>query len=537
MAQFAEKDIGRRAGEARKKLDAWRGLMQESIDFCFPNRDAISGHERGQRTASENWDGTAPAAVLKFADRMMEFTPPGGEFIVLEPGPFAELVAGQKDLVELRTELRKVAAMCNAAVQSGGFFNAASEMYLDYAVGVGGMIVNEANLLDSSAIARFAAVPLGTFYVEDGPYGTAERRWRWFSLPLNEIGIMWRDAKMPDDWTRKLADGGKPAESPVDLIEVEYFDHDLADSGEPWRYEVYCKPTGSRAHHRMVERTGATTQWLTPRHSKRAGESMGRGPIVAALPDIRTANKTVELVFRAIALNLLGIWMAEDSSVNPNVVKLAPGVVIPVRSAGGPNGPSLARLDTGAFRPDFASLILEDVRTNIKRGLMDAQLPPLEGPVRSATEVAARLRELALDMPGSYGRIIDEFIVPLVQRLIDIMHRRGLLKDKVVVDQLLIKVSVSSPLAREQRMAEVERLVQWVEMVNAIGGRELVMVVAKLEDIPARLAELMGIDPALVNDKKERQAAQQNMAQVVAMSQGGGASPIPAQPAGPALAA
>lgn len=535
MAKLTADQIGRLQQTARKNLNQWLTTIQEAVDLAFPNRDATREAARGQQLASENWDGTAPQAVLKFADRMMEFTPPGGEFIVLEPGPFAELISDGGNLATLREELQRVGAMCNAAVQSGGFFTSTHEMYLDWAVGIGGQIVNEADVLDPSAIARFEAVPLGTFYVEDGPGGRVHRRWRWPQCPMGMVTTWWRDAKLPEEWTRKMAEDttGKSAEKAVNLVEVEYFDWDATGKdAKPWCYAVVCKAGGGESWHTLVERRGRTSQWLTPRYAKRAGESMGRGPLLSALPDIRTANKVVELTFRAIVINLLGIWLAEEGSVNPNVIRLQPAAVIPVRRTGGPNGASLQRADTGNVRPDFAAIILDDVRMNIKRGLMDAMLPPETGPVRSATEVAARLRELALDMPGAYGRIIDEFIVPLVQRLIDIMHRRGLIPNRLVIDQLLVKVSVSSPVAREQRMAEVERIVQWLEMLQALGGRELMLVGAVLEEVPEKLADLMGIDRKIVQDEAARRKMQENMAKVVAAQQQA-AGPTQTQAPGP----
>ena len=56
-----------------------------------------------------------------------------------------------------------------------------------------------------------------------------------------------------------------------------------------------------------------------------------------ALPDIRTANKVVELILKNASIAVTGIWQAEDDGVlNPANIKLVPGTIIPkaVGSAG-----------------------------------------------------------------------------------------------------------------------------------------------------------------------------------------------------------
>jgi hypothetical protein len=531
VADLSAATIGSLSKDAAVKRDQWLGMIREALEFAFPNRSALHGAKAGQELASANWDSTAPLAVQRYAERMMEFTPPGTDFIVLEPGPFAEMLVKSGDMPELKRELKNTAAMVNAALQAGSFFIAAHEMYLDHAVGIGGMVVSEADALDASAVARFVAQPLGTFYVEDGPDGRAHRRWRWFEMKISEISQMWPDATLPEVVQISLAGLSEAARErrTVKLIELEYFDWDKRDADEPWSYAVVV--AWGHGWHDLVRRQRSTSQWLTPRHTKRAGESMGRGPLITAMPDIRTANKVTEMTFRAIALNLLGIYTVTEKGANTLAIRLRPATFIPVRSNGGPTGPSIARLDNGNFRPDFSAIILDRVVENIKRAHGDAALPPIEGPVRSATEIAARLRELALDDAGAYGRIMAEFIVPLVQILLDILRRRGWIRSKFAIDNLLVKVSVSSPVARAQRMADLERIIQWLEILKSLGGLQLMMIGAHLDRVPEKIAELLGVDMDLVQDEKQREQSQKSMAQVIGMQMGGPAAGD--QPPGP----
>jgi hypothetical protein len=62
-------------------------------------------------------------------------------------------------------------------------------------------------------------------------------------------------------------------------------------------------------------------RWL-----KAPGEIYGRSPVMKALPDIKTANKVVELILKNASIAVTGIWQADDDGVlNPANIKLVPG--------------------------------------------------------------------------------------------------------------------------------------------------------------------------------------------------------------------
>ena len=82
-------------------------------------------------------------------------------------------------------------------------------------------------------------------------------------------------------------------------------------------------------------------------------------------------------------------------------------------------------------------------------------------------------------------------------------------------------------------MREVATLVEWLGMLQQLGGRELMMVGALLEDVPAKLAELMGVDPELVRPEtgpKGRDKAQENLARVMGAQMQGAPAGAPAPP-------
>ena len=86
---------------------------------------------------------------------------------------------------------------------------------------------------------------------------------------------------------------------------------------------------------------------------------------MTALPDIKTANKVVELILKNASIAVTGIWLADDDGVlNPANIKLVPGSIIP--KAVGSSG--LTPLQApGRF--DVSHLVLEDLRARIRHAL------------------------------------------------------------------------------------------------------------------------------------------------------------------------
>jgi hypothetical protein len=90
-----------------------------------------------------------------------------------------------------------------------------------------------------------------------------------------------------------------------------------------------------------------------------------------------------------------GVYTAADDGVlNPQNIQIKPGSIISVARNGGPQGPSLTPL---ARASDFnvSQIVINDLRMNIKKIMMDDTLPPDNMSARSATEIAERTRELA----------------------------------------------------------------------------------------------------------------------------------------------
>ena len=170
--------------------------------------------------------------------------------------------------------------------------------------------------------------------------------------------------------------------------------------------------------------TFETNPYIIFRWSVASGEQYGRGPVLRALPDIKTANKVVELVLKNATIAVSGIWQADDDGViNLSNINLTPGAIIP--KAVGSSG--LTPLSSGA-NFDVSQIILTDLRDRIRHTLLADRLGLLSEKEMTATEILARNADMARILGATYGRLLHEFIHPLVERGLQILSRRGVIE-------------------------------------------------------------------------------------------------------------
>jgi hypothetical protein len=210
-----------------------------------------------------------------------------------------------------------------------------------------------------------------------------------------------------------------------------------------------------------------------------------------ALPDIRTANKVVELVLKNASIAVTGIWQADDDGVlNPATIRLVPGTIIP-KAVGSSGLTPLAA--PGRF--DVSQIVLDDLRARIRHALLADRLGPVDGPRMTATEVMERAAETAGLLGATYGRLQGELLTPLVLRGLSILARRGEVPD-LMVDGRLVDLQHRTPLAQAQAQRDVRSVLRWLEGVQALGPEGATAVDGAA--VARWLARSFGVPPALV---------------------------------------
>jgi hypothetical protein len=481
-------EILRRAEKAQRDKDLFEALYTDAYEFALPQRQLYGyydGNSKGAKKMSRVFDSTAINSTQRFANRLQSgIFPPQRKWCRLEPGTDVPIEQRDQAQAIMDVYMEKMFAV----IKQSNFDIAIGEFLLDLAVGTACMMVQPGD--DISPI-NFTPVPMFLVAYEEGANGTVDKIYRRMRMKAEAIQQQWKDAVF-SDYLQQMIDS-KPTED-IDLMEATVYDAERGD----WCYHVIEVKTKEE----IVYRRMLSSPWVISRYSKIAGEVYGRGPLLTAMPDIKTLNKTLELLLKNASLAVAGVYTAADDGVlNPQTVRIVPGAVIPVARNGGPQGESLRALPrAGDF--NVSQIVINDLRANIKRTLLDESLPPDNMSARSATEVVERMKELAQNLGSAFGRLINETMIPLVSRILQVMDERGLVNMPLKVNGLEIKVSPVAPLAMAQNMEEINNIVQFMQLTSTMGQEGMLAV--KTGELIDYIGDKLGIPSAVRNTAAER---------------------------------
>jgi hypothetical protein len=512
------KDIIGRHQKALSRKDNWRSIYEDCYRYALPQRNLYDGFYEGgvpgQNKMNVVFDSTAIDSTQRFANKIQSgLFPPYKKWCRLEPGN--EIPEANKQEVQMALDMYLDKLF--SVLRQSNFDLAMGEFILDLAVGTAVMLVQPGD--DINPIV-FTPVPQYLVALEEGPYGSIDNVYRRMKVRGEAILRQWPDASIPDPVLELMKN--KPGED-VELLEATIYDLEMG---------TYCYHViHEKSQSELVYRDMDNSPWIVSRFTKVAGEVYGRGPLVSALPDIKTLNKTKELLLKNASIAISGVYTASDDGVlNPQTIKIVPGAVIPVARNGGPQGASLAPLPrAGDF--NVTQLVINDLVISIKKMLMDESLPPDNMSARSATEVVERMKELAQNLGASFGRLITETMVPIIKRTLMIMDEKGMIEMPLKVNGLEVKVIPVSPLAKAQNMEEVNEAMQLFQMCQALGPGGMSTV--KPDAIADFIADKLGVSSNLRTTNEEREMIQQQamqMAQAQAMQMQGGQGGPPGSP-------
>jgi len=500
MARITPQDIIKRQEKADARKETWRTIYEECYEFALPQRNLYSGHYEG-RTAGQNkmarvFDATAINSTQRFANRIQSaLFPPYREWCTLEPG--------NEIPQERRSEIRQALDIYNTRM-----FDVIRQTNFDLAI----MLIQPG---DGDAPVRFVPVPQYLVSLEEGPHGTVDNVYRKLRLRGEAIQRQWPDAKIPKQMQDVI---DKKPDEEIDLIEATVFNVEE---------DMYCYhliwAKDKTMSSELVYRTMPISPWIVSRFMKVPGEVYGRGPLVTALPDIKTLNKVKELVLKNASLAVSGVYTAADDGVlNPQTIQITPGAIIPVARNGGAQGESLRPLRSAT---DFntSQLVINDLVMNIKKMLYDDSLPPDNMSARSATEIVQRMKELSQNLGSAYGRLITEAMTPIVRRVLYVMDQMNIIDLPLEVNGLQVKVVPTSPLAQAQNMEDLDSVLQFAQIAQAFGQAGQMAI--NQEEMLTYIAEKMGVPQNLLNSPEQKEQMMMEMQQMMAQQQQAAALP------------
>ena len=452
---------------ALQERNVWEPTWQECYEYALPQRESI--FTPSATKSNKLYDATAPDAVDQLGALMLsQLTPPWLNWFHLTPGTELETET-QNNLIP---QLEKMTTCLQNHFDRSNFAMEIHQCYLDLiTVGTACLMFEEAPFGSTSAF-HFSAVPLSQLCLAEGPTGKLNQIFRNIQLDYTSFVERFGHEVLSTDNIVK-ANKESTFLNVIECIEPE--------ANGTFAYTVFLDPNCqqfSNSGDPIVLKTAHydTSPFIAFRWLKAPGEVYGRSPVMKALPDIKTANKVVELILKNATIAVTGIWLAEDDGVlNPTNIRLTPGAIIP--KAVGSKG--LTALESpGKF--DVSQLVIKDLREHIRHALLGDRLGQVNTPGQmTATEVLERSDEMILILGATYGRLQSELLMPLIERAVSILRKRGEIPD-IYIDGQYIKISYQSQRAQKQAKANADNGLVWLNEIAKLGEAALSQI-----DIPA----------------------------------------------------
>jgi len=506
MAKSSE--IIKRFEKARGRKALWDELYRDAQEYSAPHRETFDEQTKGQSKdgAQLVFDSTAQDSVMSGVSNLhSSLTPPMKRWIELKAGTSLQ---GNDNI---GANLKAITDVLFSNLHNSNFDTQITESYQDLFIGTGALLVFEG---DKNKPFNFVNVPLSQLFLEEGPHGRIDTAFRCFKLTARNIEKQWPDAKIDTELSEQIAE---TPDKEMKFIEatvperVEIFDRRVDDLVEVDGYKYYVLEENSKKV--IVERSMRSSPWIVFRWSNLPGEIYGRGPILTALPAIKTLNEQVKILLQAASIATLGMYtVADDGIVNLDNIKLGGGALIPVTSNGSQmQGETLKPLQT-AGNPNLAQLIIENQQSQIKRILFGDPLGDVNLPVKTATEVSLRQQELAKRIGSAFGKLQFELISPLVNRLLDILDSLGLIDlGEFKVDGNNLAIEHISPLAQAQDEEDILKGIRYIQTIGEMYGPQVAMGIAD----PFAFARWLGEELNVPEELKPTEEAEQQIKQAL----------------------
>jgi len=393
---------------ALDEREIWLSRWKTAMRYTIPTDDS---------DLSTLFDATASDAVDNLAASMYSLlTPPESLWVNLvkesEESPNAEIATN----------------VLRAHLNDSNFYTVIHQCYTDLVVlGTACLFMSE-NPIGADSAFSFTAIPMKDIALLPGAV------FHTTSMPACDILEKYPNITLPNNLKDTIKTN---PQTPIKLVQS------LIGAD----FVAWLDIGGDLENNIVARGTFETNPYIIFRWSLVSGEIYGRGPVLRALPDIKTANKVVELVLKNATIAVSGIWQADDDGViNLNNINLTPGAIIP--KAVGSSG--LTPLHSGADF-DVSQIVLRDLRDRIRHTLLADRLGLLSDKEMTATEILARNSDMIRILGATYGRLLHEFIKPLCERGLQILSRRGLIEEiSLHSDAELKYLAPIAQMAREE---------------------------------------------------------------------------------------
>jgi len=482
----------------------FEAIYQEAYDLVLPNRRP-GGVGKAKHPTLQIFDMTGPNSAMHCAGEIQRQIFPAATPFIAEAGPLLANRLKPDEVKVLNRGLASVASFVYPFFKTGDFDTSVHEMCTDLTIGTGVLLPMRGPSINEPL--RFVCIPQDEVAVGQDAWSRINYASWKRQLGREAIVEAWPKGIFTAEFKKQAKD--KP------YAEVALYQDFYRLPDGRWRFCAYLETDGGF----IVEETTRTQPIAVARFYRWPGEAYGRGPVLFALPTIKTANKAQELALKAAAIQMLGIWgYRAGGTFNPDTVRVGPGEMWPMQSTGGILGPDVQRLDPAGGRIDIARMVISNQQQQIREALLDTRIFDDGGTPPSASEMALRAAQNAKVHLGAYGRLNRETVAVIVPRAMEILNDWQLLPNLMTFNELLVTLHINSPMAAALKADELSASVNYWQLVASTVGPE--RVGEKISEaryleraratmlVPPDIATTPDEEAAAVKANAERQAQQ-----------------------------
>ena len=479
----------------RSKRTVWESHWRTLAYYCLPLKNNINNEQiPGELLPPDVYDSTAIYSAQIFASGLYAYlTNPASRWFSLGFADPRLNKSKQKWLREQEDIIYQVLASSN-------FYQPVHELYVDLIVfGVANMYAEE----DPDDYVRFYCRDLGESCIAENSRGVVDTNIRSFKLTARQAVEKWGIGKVSEEIKKKVLEQKEDELSDfIHVVSPRYVrDASKSDSVNlPWEsvyIDVKAKKILSNGGYKEFP-------FFVPRFMKRSDSPYGYSNSMIALPDIKMVNSMAYTILKA-----------EEKMIDPPLQGPDDGYILPLdtsagalnyhRSDLGENDRFMPLYDTRIHNLDAAIGEESTRREAIQKAFfVDLFLLMVNRPKMTATEIVQRVDEKMLILSPMLGRLMKEFLQPVISRTFSILSRQGIIQVPEELWGQQYNIRYVSPLARAQRAAETRSIVEYIDLVTEMSQvKPEILDTIDFDKVGKELAGLEDIPPSILRSDDE----------------------------------
>lgn len=419
--------------------------------------------------------------------------------------------------------LEEVASRIYYALQDSNFNLEAAETYTDLC-SMGSSVILEEFTGDAGSVElEFASIPVKECFFAEDHKGNIHEFYRRLNWTPTQIKTKFGD-KIPEHIEEACAAGKMDRHEVVFCVfcrgKGEYAE-DRQGPIDPLRRKYGYKYVLVASGDTLGEEGGYYEMpAYIPRWRKTTDSKWGNSPAMIALPDILTLNQLVELILRSA-----------EKVVDPALLVTERGLLSDVDLQ--PAGMTVVRDLEQSMKPfesrarfDVTELQREKLKESINRTFYVDQLELKNSPAMTATEVQVRYELMQRLLGPTLGRLMNDFLNPLIERTFSILYRMSMLPERpeVLQNESDLDIQYTGPLVRSQKMDVASSTERWLQALGVMAQfSQDVLEYPDFEMIARDYATTLNVPAKYMKSKakiaSERRNRQQAQGQAMAIEQ------------------